>query len=44
VQSYGARPFADALRPAIGYARDGFPVTPIIADQWAAETPLLRQD
>src|SRR5215207_7899171 len=33
-----------ALEPAIRYARDGFPVTPIIASQWAAESALLRKD
>ncbi|HKP28066.1 MAG TPA: gamma-glutamyltransferase family protein [Gemmatimonadales bacterium] len=44
VRTYGRRSLADALKPAIQYARDGFPVTPIIAEQWAAETPLLRQD
>ena len=44
VRTYGKRPLADALKPAIRYASDGFPVTPIIAEQWAAEAPLLRQD
>jgi gamma-glutamyltranspeptidase/glutathione hydrolase len=44
VRTYGARSLAQALQPAIGYARDGFPVTPIIASQWAAETGFLRRD
>ena len=44
VRTYGSRPLAEALQPAIRYARDGFPVTPIIAEQWADETALLRQD
>lgn len=44
VRTYGRRPLAAALAPAIRYARDGFPVTPIIASQWAAETALLRKD
>jgi gamma-glutamyltranspeptidase/glutathione hydrolase len=44
VRRYGARTLADALAPAIGYARDGFPVTPIIASQWASERELLRKD
>ena len=35
VRAYGKRTLAQALRPAIGYARDGFPVSPIIAAQWA---------
>lgn len=44
VRTYGRRPLADALQPAIRYARDGFPVTPIIASQWADETTLLQKD
>jgi len=37
---YGKLPMADILAPAIGYARDGFPVTEVIARSWAinAET------
>ncbi|MFQ5703999.1 MAG: gamma-glutamyltransferase [Gemmatimonadales bacterium] len=31
---FGKLPMAEILSPAIGYARDGFPVTEIIADQW----------
>lgn len=44
VRTYGRHSLAAALQPAIGYARDGFPVTPIIASQWAAETALLSND
>jgi gamma-glutamyltranspeptidase/glutathione hydrolase len=44
VRSHGTRPLADALAPAIHYARHGFPVTPIIAAQWADETTLLQKD
>jgi gamma-glutamyltranspeptidase/glutathione hydrolase len=44
VRTWGKRPLGDALGPAIRLARDGFPVTPIIAEQWAAEATLLRQD
>ncbi|MDZ7631963.1 MAG: gamma-glutamyltransferase [Gemmatimonadaceae bacterium] len=44
VRTYGKRPLAAALQPAIAYARDGFPVTPIIAEQWAAETAFLQKD
>jgi gamma-glutamyltranspeptidase/glutathione hydrolase len=44
VRTYGKRTLAEALAPAIRYARDGFPVTPIIATQWAAETALLQKD
>jgi gamma-glutamyltranspeptidase/glutathione hydrolase len=44
IKRYGRKPLAASLQPAIRYARDGFPVTPIIADQWAAETALLQRD
>ena len=44
VRSYGRRTLAQALRPAIAYARDGFPVSPIIAAQWANETAFLQKD
>jgi gamma-glutamyltranspeptidase/glutathione hydrolase len=37
---FGKLPMADILAPAIGYAKDGFPVTEVIARGWAinAET------
>ena len=44
VRTYGRRTLAQALAPAIGYARDGFPVSPIIAAQWAEQTSFLQQD
>ena len=44
VRTHGRRTLAQALQPAIAYARDGFPVTPIIAAQWANETAFLRRD
>ena len=44
VRTYGKHTLASALQPAIRYARDGFPVTPIIAAQWAEETALLQKD
>ncbi len=44
VRTYGRRTLAQALQPAISYARDGFPVTPIIAAQWANETAFLQRD
>ena len=31
---FGSRPVAEVLRPAIDYARHGFPVSEIIAHQW----------
>jgi gamma-glutamyltranspeptidase / glutathione hydrolase len=44
VRTHGKRTLAQALQPAIAYARDGFPVSPIIAAQWANETTFLRRD
>jgi len=44
LKTHGTRTLKDALRPAIGYARDGFPVSPIIAAQWADQTEFLKQD
>ena len=32
---FGALPFADLFTDAIRHARDGFPVSPVIAQQWA---------
>ena len=44
VRAHGRRPLAQLLQPAIAYARDGFPVSPIIAAQWANETAFLQRD
>jgi gamma-glutamyltranspeptidase/glutathione hydrolase len=44
VRTHGRRTLAQALEPAIGYARDGFPVSPIIAAQWGGETAFLQHD
>jgi len=44
VRTHGKRTLAQALQPAIAYARDGFPVSPIIAAQWANETSFLQRD
>lgn len=41
---YGTISLAQALEPAIRLAEEGFPVSPIIAKQWAAEVSRLRQD
>ncbi len=41
---FGAMTLAEVLAPAIRVAEEGFPVTPIIAGQWAAATPRLRAD
>ncbi|MDX9973043.1 MAG: gamma-glutamyltransferase [FCB group bacterium] len=34
LQRFGSRPFGDVLAPAIGYAREGFVVSPIVSDDW----------
>jgi gamma-glutamyltranspeptidase/glutathione hydrolase len=44
LKTYGKRTLAQALEPAIAYARDGFPVSPIIAAQWAEQTSFLQRD
>jgi gamma-glutamyltranspeptidase/glutathione hydrolase len=44
LERHGTLSLAEALRPAIDIAREGFPVSPIIAGQWAAELDVLRQD
>jgi gamma-glutamyltranspeptidase/glutathione hydrolase len=40
---FGRLPMKELLQPAVRYAREGFPVTEVIADAWAANAPLLRQ-
>ena len=44
LRTHGKRTLAQVLQPAIAYARDGFPVSPIIAAQWANETRFLQRD
>jgi gamma-glutamyltranspeptidase / glutathione hydrolase len=39
---FGKLPMKDVLAPAIGYARDGFPVTEVIAEGWARNARLLK--
>ena len=39
---FGRLPMAQLLAPAIAYAEEGFPVTPIIAAYWAADAARLR--
>ena len=41
---YGTISLAQALEPAIRLAEEGFPVSPIIAGQWADETERLARD
>ncbi len=41
---FGTRPLAVALQPAIGYARDGFGVQEIAADDWQEAAPRVARD
>jgi gamma-glutamyltranspeptidase / glutathione hydrolase len=41
---FGSRPLGELLQPAIRIADDGFPVSPIIARQWAAQRSKLQRD
>jgi gamma-glutamyltranspeptidase/glutathione hydrolase len=43
-QRFGALPFADLFEPAIRHARDGFPVSPVVARQWARAAEVLPHD
>lgn len=38
-EKFGTIPMPQLLAPAIGYAKEGFPVTEIIANRWAREVP-----
>jgi gamma-glutamyltranspeptidase/glutathione hydrolase len=40
---FGKIPMKELLQPAIGYARNGFPLTEVIARGWAANAKLLEQ-
>ena len=44
LERYGSLSLAEALAPAIEVARGGFPVTPIIAEQWRGTEGVLRRD
>jgi gamma-glutamyltranspeptidase/glutathione hydrolase len=39
--AFGRLPFERLFEPAISYGRDGFLVSPTIAQQWAAQVPLF---
>lgn len=42
-KKFGKLPFADLFAPAINYAANGFPVSPIIARQWATQAVKLAE-
>ncbi len=44
VQKFGARPFSEALRPAIGLLRDGFPISANVATAIKASAADLLKD
>ena len=44
VERFGRLTLGDVLQPAIRIAQDGFPVTPVIARQWAAAADRLARD
>ncbi len=44
VERFGKLKMEQILAPAIDYAENGFPVSEIIANQWASEVPLLLKD
>lgn len=41
---FGTMPLAEAIAPAIGYARDGFPVAELMANEWLAQHAALAAD
>ena len=41
-QRFGKLPFESLFAPAIGYAREGFPVSPFVAARWALQLPELQ--
>ena len=43
LQRHGRLGLAEAVEPAYAYARDGFPVSEIIAEQWRHDAPLLSR-
>lgn len=39
----GRKPLAELLAPAIEYAREGFPLSPVIAAEWQRSVPVLSK-
>ncbi len=44
IERHGSLEMKEVLKPAIHYARDGFPVSPIIADNWRQGIIALKND
>jgi gamma-glutamyltranspeptidase/glutathione hydrolase len=44
LERHGTLTLAEALAPAIEYAENGFPVSPLIAAEWSGEAATLRRD
>jgi gamma-glutamyltranspeptidase/glutathione hydrolase len=44
LQSHGTIPLARAMAPAIGYARNGYPIAEIVATQWEAAAERIALD
>jgi gamma-glutamyltranspeptidase / glutathione hydrolase len=44
LKKYGTITLAQALEPAIGYAQNGFVVTPVISGDWAGQQRILMKD
>ena len=44
LKKYGTITLAQAVAPAIGYAENGYPVTPVIAGDWAGASRVLERD
>ncbi|HET9045714.1 MAG TPA: gamma-glutamyltransferase family protein [Casimicrobiaceae bacterium] len=42
-ERYGKLPFADLFEPAIRHARDGYLVSPVIAEKWQNAAPLMPE-
>lgn len=40
---FGRLPFREVLKPAIAYAREGYPISPILGRNWARAIEQLRQ-
>jgi len=44
LKKYGTMTLAQVLEPAIGYAENGFVVTPVISGDWAGQRAILLRD